>query len=436
MGKGGVGGRQGPSSVTATDHRVIDSMPQPPLDLLCIEPRYPGRLGGVADWLVRRRGYRVRFFCHRADPPELWPESTGKGIEVVAFEVGGVAKEPAVEWPRVLERGLCYSYGCWEVLQARRPRPVDVILGRSAGLGSTLFAPVHYPAAPVVQFFDSYYDPKGPEADPGQPEAFGHWRRAANAVELVELENGVTPWTPTEYQRGLFPAEYRDDFLVLHDGVETRGLPARDRGRLVVGDRTIPESAPVVTFVARSLDHVRGFDRFAALVERLQRESPDLVAIAAGRPVVDRTLDHAHFGRDYPALVLAGRPAIDRDRLWLPGILAPADLRALLARSDLHVVASRPHAASRSLVEAMAAGCAVVAFDTEAVREFVEDGVSGRVVRDDDSACEAASILLRNRDAARGLGEAAREVARCRYARDVTLPDLAARFDRLVMRQR
>ncbi len=418
--------------VPPANYPTLNLMPQPPLDLLCIEPRYPGRLGAVADWLVRRRGYRVRFFCHRADPPELWPEATGKGIDVVAFEVGGVAKGTKVEWPKVLERGLCYAYGCYEVLEARRPRPVDVILGRSDGLGSSLFAPVNYPAAPVVQLFDSYYDPSRSEHEEGQPEAFRHWRRAANAIELVELENGVTPWTPTEYQRGLFPPEYRDDFLVLHDGVETRGLPPRNRGRLVLGDRTIPEGAPVVTFVARSLDHVRGFDRFAVLVERLQREFPDLIAIAAGRPVVERSLDHAHFGRDYPALVLADHPAIDRERFWLPGMLAPADLRRLLARSDLHVVASRPHPAPRSLVEAMAAGCAVVASDTEAVRELVEDGISGRLAADDESVYDSALTLLRDRDAARALGEAAGERARERYARDVTLPALAGLFERLV----
>ena len=156
-----------------------------------------------------------------------------------------------------------------------------------------------------------------------------------------------------------------------------------------------------MTFVARSLDHVRGFDRFAALVERLQREFPDLIAVAAGRPVVERTLDHAHFGRDYPALVLADHPAIDRERLWLPGMLAPADLRVLLARTDLHVVASRPHPASRSLVEAMATGCAVVASDTEAVREFVEDGISGRLAADEEALHESALTLLRDREAAR-----------------------------------
>ena len=410
-------------------------MPHAPLDLLCIEPRYPGRLGGVADWLVRRRGYRVRFFCHRADPPEFWPEATGRGIEVIAFEVGGVAREPKVDWTKVLERGLCYSYGCWEVLEGRRPRPVDLVLGRSDGLGSSLFAPVVYPGAPVVQFFDSYHDPgrrePGDEAE-SQPEAFRHWRTAANAIELVELENGVVPWTPTEYQRGLFPDVYRDDFVVLHDGVETRGLPARNRGRLVVGDRTIPDGAPVVTFVARSLDHVRGFDRFAALVERLQADFPGLIAVAAGNPVVSRSLDHAHFGRDYPALIFDRHPALDRDRLWLPGMVAPADLRRLLARSDIHVVASRPHPASRTLVEAMAAGCVVVAFDVGAVREFLEDGRNGLVGDDLDAVHAACARILRDLDASEPLGRGAEECVRERYARDATLPKLVGLFDRLV----
>ena len=45
-------------------------MAQDPLHLLCIEPQFPGRLGGVADWLVRRRGYRCQFYCNNTDAQE------------------------------------------------------------------------------------------------------------------------------------------------------------------------------------------------------------------------------------------------------------------------------------------------------------------------------------------------------------------------------
>ena len=415
-------------------------MSEPPLDLLCIEPRFPGRLGGVADWLVRRRGYRVRFFCHQADPPERWPEATGKGIEVVAFNVGGLAREAAVDWPKVLERGLCYAYGCWEVLESRRPRPIDIVLGRSNGLGSTLFAPVTYPAAPVVQLFDTYFDPqrREPEDDAERrPEAYRHWRLAANAIELVELENGVIPWTATEYQRGLFPPEYRDDFHVLHDGVETRSLPRRNRDPLTISGRTIPPDARVVTFVARSLDRLRGFDRFVAIVDRLLRQDPGVIAVAVGDPVADHPFDFAHYGRDYPAILLGQTPPSDFDRLWRPGTLPPTDLRRLLARSDLHIYPSRPHPASRSLVEAMASGCVILAAETDAALEFVEPGRTGLIAPGDpDEAARIALEILSKPDEFRPLGDRAAERVRESYSRDVTLPRLAALFDRLVTERR
>ena len=80
----------------------------------------------------------------------------------------------------------------------------------------------------------------------------------------------------------------------------------------------------------------------------------------------------------------------------------------------------------------MAAGCAIVATDTEAVREFIDDGRTGRVVGDEESLYESALMLLRDCDAARALGVAAREAVHGRYARDVTLPVLAEQFDRLM----
>ena len=38
----------------------------------------------------------------------------------------------------------------FDALEKQRPRPIDLVLGRSGGLGSTLFVPVHQPGVPVV----------------------------------------------------------------------------------------------------------------------------------------------------------------------------------------------------------------------------------------------------------------------------------------------
>src|SRR5262249_58923370 len=110
----------------------------------------------VAGWLVRRRGYRASFYCHTLEPRAGWPPSVDQGLDVQVFGVGGIALEPAVSWSRALERSLCYAYGCWEVLEQKRPRSIDLIVGRSAGLGSSLFAPVYWPGAPLVNYLDYY----------------------------------------------------------------------------------------------------------------------------------------------------------------------------------------------------------------------------------------------------------------------------------------
>lgn len=414
-------------------------MSQAPLSLLCIEPRFPGRLGAVADWLVRRRGYRCQFFCHSAGPPEGWPPSVGRGLDVVAYEVGGVAREASVPWRRGLERGLCYAYGGWEVFDARRPRPIDAILARSDGLGSSLFAPVTFPRTPIVQFFDYYYHAGrhdlAPEVGPGAPPAYAHWRRAANAVDLLDLENGVVPWTPTLWQRDLYPPEYRPDFLVLHDGVDARRAPARDLDRpdRTIAGRRFPREVRVVTFVARALDRLRGFDRFVRLANALTRARPDVVAVAVGDPVSARMLDAADYGRDHAAACLAADPPPDPDRFLRLGPVAPAVVREVLLASDLHVAPGRDYPVARSVVEAMAHGCPILAHDGGPIREFLRPGVDADLVdfADPAAALAAALALLDDSERAHALGQSAAGVARARFDRDATLPVLADRLGRL-----
>jgi glycosyltransferase involved in cell wall biosynthesis len=417
-------------------------MAEDPIHLLCIEPRFPGRLGAVADWLVRRRGYRCQFYCHTAEPRERWPESAGHGLEVVPFSVGGVARAAAVSWTRQLERGLCYAYGCWEVLEAQRPRPVDLVLGHSAGLGSSLFAHVYRPRVPVVQRFDYFYHPHrhdlADEAGPDTPPAYFHWRRAANAMTLIELENGVTPWAPTAWQRDLFPPEYHGDFLVLYDGVDPRRFARRPDARRSVAGRMIPDDARVVSFVASCLDRLRGFDRFLALANELVRALPDALIVVAGSPQVDRGLDVEFYGQDYSEHLFRQTPPADPERFWLLGSVAGSVVAELLAASDLHVYPSRSYGVSRSLAEAMAAGCVVLAWDSEPVREFLAQGGAGLLTSpaDPESAVQIARAVLADPAGHRPLGEAAARRVREHYAQDVVLPALAREFDRLAERGR
>jgi glycosyltransferase involved in cell wall biosynthesis len=417
-------------------------MAQDPLHLLWIKPQFPGRLGAVADWLARRRGYRCTFYCHRLEPQDSWPASVGHGMDVHVFGLGGIAREQAVSWSRTLERSLCYSYGCWEVLEKKRPRSIDLVVGRSMGLGSSLFAPVYAPAAPVVSFLDYFYhahqhDLAG-EAGPETAPAYFHWRRSMAAIDLLDLEQAALAWAPTSWQRSLFPAEYRDSFLVQHDGVDTRRFAPsprrsdRSEARSIAG-RVIPSSSRVVSFVARSLDRLRGLDRFLKLADVLLRSSPDVLCIVVGDRIVRRGLDVAFHNRDYVAYSLEQNPPFDRDRLWFLGPRAPSVVAEVLAATDLHVAPGRPYPVARSLLEAMASGAVVLASDTEPHREILIHGRNGLLVeeRDPDALAKQALEVLADPAAFKPLGNSASALVQERYSQDVCLPRLAREFGSL-----
>ena len=209
-----------------------------------------------------------------------------------------------------------------------RPRPIDLIVGRSTGLGSALFAPVYWPAAPVVNFLDYFYHAHrhdlAEEAGPETAPAYFHWRRSMAAIELLDLEQTSLGWTPTHWQRDLFPAEYRDEFLVLHDGVDTRRFVrsawhAAGTGPRSIAGRIISDETRVISFAARSLDRLRGFDRFLAVANALLRARADVLCVVVGDPIVRRGLDVEFHNRDYPAHLMAQQPPSRSRSALVPG---------------------------------------------------------------------------------------------------------------------
>jgi glycosyltransferase involved in cell wall biosynthesis len=322
------------------------------------------------------------------------------------------------------------------MLEARRLRPIDLVLGHSAGQGSSLFFPVFQPGVPIVNLFDYYLHPHAndlaEETGMEMPSEYFHWRRAAHAMDLLDLENGVIPWTHTNWQRDLFPKEYRSDFLVHFDGIDTaRFGRAIERNDRVIQGRKIPAGTRVITFVARNLEPLRGFDRFMELANRLMRKRNDVLCVVAGGFQVQRGLDVRFYGKDYREHVLSQHPAHDPERLWFLGSVTPAVVAEVLRASDLHIYPSRPYVVSRSLVQAMAAGCVILAADTAPVREFIRPGKTGILVPPENPEAweKQAGAILDHPGEYRELGLAAAKGACDRFSQDATLPELAQAFD-------
>jgi glycosyltransferase involved in cell wall biosynthesis len=114
------------------------------------------------------------------------------------------------------------------------------------------------------------------------------------------------------------------------------------------------------------------------------------------------------------------RPALrpqDWQRVHHVGQLDRANFISLLQLSTVHVYLTYPFVLSWSLLEAMSAGCAIVASDTAPVREVIEHGDNGRLVGffDREALVDDLCRLLDDPLERQRLGAAARQRAVDRY---------------------
>src|SRR5262249_12707475 len=137
------------------------------------------------------------------------------------------------------------------------------------------------------------------------------------------------------------------------------------------------ETTRVLSFVARSLDRLRGFDRFLAAADVVLRARPDVLAVVVGDPVVRRGLDVTFHNQDYPAHMMAQRPPADPGRIWFLGPSTPSPVADVLAAGGLPLAPGRAFPVARSLLGAMSAGWVVLAPDTEPPRQVIAPGRTG-----------------------------------------------------------
>lgn len=106
------------------------------------------------------------------------------------------------------------------------------------------------------------------------------------------------------------------------------------------------------------------------------------------------------------------------------------DVQRILAAVDLLVLPSLWEALPLTILEAMAAGCAVVATDVGGVTELIEDQVTGRVVppRDPVALADAVAELMTDPSRRLELGRAGRD----RYQRMFTLPLMVRQYESLL----
>jgi len=112
------------------------------------------------------------------------------------------------------------------------------------------------------------------------------------------------------------------------------------------------------------------------------------------------------------------------------GIIPHNEVMEFLMQGSIFAFPSLKEGSPRSLLEAMACGKPVVVFNIDGIKETVQDGINGRVVKCKDSHSFAGAIidLMQNPQKRRKLGERARETIHLRYSWPIVASKLEATY--------
>jgi glycosyltransferase involved in cell wall biosynthesis len=382
--------------------------------LLFVHQNFPGQYPYLARHYAALPGHEVVAVGEKANLLRLRPQIPG--VKLMGYTLEERRFDPfEASVLKAIHRGHAVAAGALD-LRRRGFRP-DLVFAH-IGWGEALFLKDVFPAARVLLYCEFFYRSRGGDMgfDPEFPATEQKLLRlrVMNAPLLMSLDASDWGVAPTLWQQSRFPAAYRSRMTVIHDGIDT--------GAITPGENREEE---LITYVARNLEPYRGFHVFMRAIPEIQKRRPNARIVIVGGDEVSYS-PRLPSGETYRARLLReldGR--IDLSRVHFTGRIPHADYVALLRKSSVHVYLTYPFVLSWSLIEAMAAGCLIVASRTPPVEEVIADGKNGLLV-DFFSIEEIAARVdeaLKNRRQLAFLGQNARRTALERYdLRRVCLP--------------
>lgn len=364
----------------------------------------------VPAWV--EQGHEVVFLAKQRE----WHAPQPQGFRLLRYaphrDGGGAALHPYL---RRLESAVLEGQAAYRAAITLRDQgwQPDWIINH-VGFGNGLFLGDAFPEARRIGLVEWFYNASNSDVDflpPRQVTPDQQLRlRTWNAQTLLELAACDKAVVPTHWQRQQFPQHLRERLEVIHEGVDTTLLGGL-RSAHVPRPACLPDQADleVLTYVSRCFEEYRGFPQAVETIARLQQRRPRLHVLLAGHDGIAYGQGRSD-GRGWAEWARASLPLDPARTHWL-GSLQEQAYHQLLACSSVHLYLTVPFVLSWSLLEAMAAGCAIVASATPPVQEVLEHGRSALLVDffDVDAQVAAVETLLDHRGERQRLAAEARQ---------------------------
>ncbi len=407
------------------------------MNILFIHQNFPGQFKFLAPALVSQ-GHTVRAMTMQATEAKTW-----EGVELIRYGANRGTTPNIHPWVSDFETKTIRGEACFRAalkLKAEGVNP-DVIIAHH-GWGESLFLKDVWPHAKLGIYCEFFYHPQGADVGfdpefPAKDEGDICRLRLKNLNNLLHFEVADTGISPTHWQASTFPEPFRSKITVVHDGIDTEAVAPNLQTNLTLKKSSgeaigLTRADEVITFVNRNLEPYRGYHTFMRALPAILRRRPHAKILIIGADDVSYGArpDAAKYGNKKwkDIFIEEVRPQIsdaDWARVHFLGSVPYQHFIPLLQVSTVHVYLTYPFVLSWSLLEAMSAGCAIVASDTQPLREAITHDETGRLVSFFDAAALADEVcgLLDDPAARARLGAAARLFAQENYdLKTVCLP--------------
>ena len=399
------------------------------MHILFIHQNFPGQFKFLAPALVAQ-GHSVAAMVMQKTQAKDW-----QGVRLFPYSASRGSTPGVHPWVSDFETKTIRAEACFRAALALREGGYtpDVIIAHH-GWGESMFLKDVWPQARLGIYCEFYYHPEGADVgfDPEFPstDAGEVCRlRLKNLNNLLHFPVADAGISPTAWQASTFPEPFRSKITVVHDGIDTQAVaPKADVAITLNQNLTLTRQDEVITFVNRNLEPYRGYHVFMRALPEILRQRPKARVLIVGADDVSdgaRPPGGQKWKDIFAAEVRPQIPDADWARVHFLGHVPYQHFIPLLQLSTVHVYLTYPFVLSWSLLEAMSAGCAIVASDTQPLQEAIVDGQTGLLVPFFDPAALAAKVCALLQDPAKrqSLGTHARAFAQANYdLRAVCLP--------------